>query len=328
MQLKVQPNRYMSDISSSSEESLGQIEGNVTASSRYDKQTRTRGEKVRRKFCRRMEFFLFEGESCSYDNKSIGDIEVPLRYKHLVKQWVPKELPPIYVDFIVNNRTYRIAPSSTHGLGLFSMDEITIKYNTVTELMDYVRPCYNYNDWMWLVWYMRNMRRYAFTPNYIQLINKDKNKRVTIYIDGMPKSSSNITGFINNTRPGTTNKQLNCIYEGHEENQVVLFAIKKIALGEELLVDYHLNRIETSTNSVQVLMQHLFKKPLLIASYIFFIFNIVLISRKTTLEEFSTLMIFLDNSIGRAKTLFFADFEDLVLVRWDKHHCERICGSP
>ena len=33
MQLKVQPNRYLSDISSSSEESLGQMEdGNATAS--------------------------------------------------------------------------------------------------------------------------------------------------------------------------------------------------------------------------------------------------------------------------------------------------------
>jgi hypothetical protein len=95
MQLKVQPNRYLSNISSSSEEILGQIEGNVIASSRYDTQTRTRGEKVRRKFCRRMEFFLAEGGSCSYDDESIGDIEVPLRYKHLVKQWVPKELPPI-----------------------------------------------------------------------------------------------------------------------------------------------------------------------------------------------------------------------------------------
>ena len=71
MQLKVQPNRYMSDISSSSEESLGQIEENVTASSRYDKQTRTRGEKVRSKFCRRMEFFLVEEGSCSYDDESI-----------------------------------------------------------------------------------------------------------------------------------------------------------------------------------------------------------------------------------------------------------------
>jgi hypothetical protein len=38
-------------------------------------------------------------------------------------------------------------------------------------------------------------------------------------------------------------------------------------------VDYHLNQIETLTYSVQVLMQHLFKKPLLIALYFFIIFN-------------------------------------------------------
>ena len=45
MQLKVQPNRYLSDIYSSSEESLGKIEiGNATASSRYDKKIRTRGD--------------------------------------------------------------------------------------------------------------------------------------------------------------------------------------------------------------------------------------------------------------------------------------------
>jgi hypothetical protein len=151
MQLKVQPKRYLSYISSSSEESLGQIEArNVTASSRYDKQTRTRGEKVRIKFCRRMKIFVAEGGSCSYDDE-IGDIEVPLRYKHLVKQWVPKELPPIDVDFVVNNRTYCIAPSSLHGLEIFSMDGIIVKYNTVNELMDYVGPCYNYNDWMRLV---------------------------------------------------------------------------------------------------------------------------------------------------------------------------------
>jgi hypothetical protein len=94
------------------------------------------------------------------------------------------------------------------------------------------------------------MRRYALTENYIQLIKKDKNKGVTIYIDGSPKASGNITGFINSTRPGTTKKQPNFIYERREENRVVLCAIKKIALGEELLVDYHLNRIETLTNSV------------------------------------------------------------------------------
>jgi hypothetical protein len=149
MKMKVQPNRYFSDISSSSEERLGKIEaGNATASSRYDKQTRTRGEKVRIKFCRHMKIFLVEGRSCSYDDESIGDIDVALRYKNLVKQWVPKQLPPIDVDFVVNNKTYHIAPSSLHGLGIFSMDGIIVKYNKVTELMDYVELCYNYNDWM------------------------------------------------------------------------------------------------------------------------------------------------------------------------------------
>jgi hypothetical protein len=128
MQLKVQPNRYLSNISLSSEEILGQIEsGNATASSKYDKKTRTRGEKVRIKFCRCMKSFLAEGGSCAYDDESIGYIEVPLRYKHLVKQWVPKELPPIDVDFVVNNRIYCIAPSSLHSLGLFSMDGIIVK---------------------------------------------------------------------------------------------------------------------------------------------------------------------------------------------------------
>ena len=141
--------------------------------------------------------------------------------------------------------------------------------------MDYVRPCYNYNDWMRLVRYMRSMRRYALAVNYIQLINKDKNNGVTIYIDGMPKASDNIPGFINSTWPRTTNKQPNCIFEGREENRVVLCAIKKIAPREELLVDYHLNQIDTLTNSVQVLMQHLFKKPLLNALYFFIVFNIV-----------------------------------------------------
>jgi hypothetical protein len=122
---------------------------------------------------------------------------------------------------------------------------------------------------------MRSMRRYALAANYIQLINKDKNKGATIYIYGRPKYFGNITGFINNTPPGTTNKQPNCIYEGHEENRVVPCTIKMISLGEELLVDYHLNQIETLTNSVHILMQYLFNKPLLIALYFFIIFNIV-----------------------------------------------------
>jgi hypothetical protein len=66
---------------------------------------------------------------------------VPFRYKNLVNQWVPKEIPHIDADFVVNNRTYRITPSSFHGLGIFYMDGIILKYTTITELMDYVGPC-------------------------------------------------------------------------------------------------------------------------------------------------------------------------------------------
>ena len=57
----------------------------MTASSIFDRRMTTRGEKVRRTFCRRMEFFLVEVGLCSYDNERIGDIEVPLRYNNIVK---------------------------------------------------------------------------------------------------------------------------------------------------------------------------------------------------------------------------------------------------
>jgi hypothetical protein len=98
-----------------------------------------------------MEFFLVEGGSCSYDDESIGDIEVPLRYKHLVRRWVPNELPQLDTDFCVNERIYHIALSSIHGLGLFSMDGIKVKDGGLVELMEYVGPCYNYGDWLRLV---------------------------------------------------------------------------------------------------------------------------------------------------------------------------------
>jgi hypothetical protein len=81
--------------------------------------------------------------------------------------------------------------------------------------------------------------------NYIQLKDNDQNKGETIYIDGRPKETGNIAGFINSTRPTTTNKQPNCVFEGHEGNHVFVCAIKSIAAGEELLIDYNLNRIDT-----------------------------------------------------------------------------------
>ena len=87
----------------------------------------------------------------SYDDEMIGDVEVPLRYKNLVKQWVPKDLPQINTIFCVNERIYRIAPSSLHGLGLFCMDRIKAGYDIYTKLMEYVRTCCNYKDWIRLV---------------------------------------------------------------------------------------------------------------------------------------------------------------------------------
>ena len=54
--------------------------------SRSNRQRTTGGEKVRRKFHRCMELFVVEGRSGFYDDESINGIEVPLRYRHIVKQ--------------------------------------------------------------------------------------------------------------------------------------------------------------------------------------------------------------------------------------------------
>ena len=116
--------------------------------SRSTKERQTRGEKIRRKFNKHMKFFLSQGGSCSYDDETKGDIKVPLRYTHLQKESELKELPPININFCVNERIYHIAPSSLHDLGLFSMDGIKVSYKKVVQLMEYVGPCYNYNNWM------------------------------------------------------------------------------------------------------------------------------------------------------------------------------------
>ena len=75
-----------------------------------------------------------------------------------------------------------------------------------------------------------------------------------MYIDGRPKDYGNIAGFINMTQPGTTNKQPNCIFQGREGNQVFMCAIKTIVSREELLANYYLNRVDTTTNIAWVLM--------------------------------------------------------------------------
>jgi SET domain-containing protein len=87
------------------------------------------------------------------------------------------------------------------------------------------------------------MQIYRVAANYIQLRDNDRNKGGSMYIDGRPKASGNIVGFINSTLPGTINKQPNCIFEGRERNHVFICTIKSITAGEELLIDYNLNQI-------------------------------------------------------------------------------------
>jgi len=57
-----------------------------------------------------------------------------------------------------------------------------------------------------------------------------------MYIDGILKNSGNIVRLINSTRPETTRKQPNCIFEGHEGNKIFVCAVKTVAAGEELLM--------------------------------------------------------------------------------------------
>ena len=129
----------MSDLSSSSEGSLARIEESET-SSRSNRWRSTRVEKIRRKFNSCFEFFLAKGGRCSYGDEIIGNIKVLLRYKHLVKQWVHKDLTQINIDFCVDGRIHCIAPSPLHGLGLFFMDGIKVYEGGLTELMEYIRP--------------------------------------------------------------------------------------------------------------------------------------------------------------------------------------------
>ena len=97
--VQVEPNRYLSDLSSSSEGSLGRLEESET-SSRSTRARSTRCQKIRRKFNKRMKFFLKGGGSCSYDDETVGEIDVPLPYQHLVKQWVPRDLPQLKKKFV------------------------------------------------------------------------------------------------------------------------------------------------------------------------------------------------------------------------------------
>ena len=199
-----------------------------------------------------MQFFLDEGGSCSYEDETIGDIEVPLRYKHIVKQLLPKDLPQLNTNFCVNERIYRIVPSSLHYLGLFCMDGIKVGYNRYTKLMEYVRPCYKYKYWMCLVQYIRSMHIYGLSRKYLQLKDKHQSKGAMLYIDGRPKAIGNIEGFINSTQPGSTIKQPNCIFERHEGNHFFVCSFKSIDIREEFLITYNLNQVDKNTVTMGV----------------------------------------------------------------------------
>ena len=69
------------------------------------------------------------------------------------------------------------------------------------------------------------------------------------------KTTGNIVGFINSTQPGSTLRQPKCIFESCEGNCVFVCAIKSIVAGEELLIDYNLNRVDTNTVSMVVVQQ-------------------------------------------------------------------------
>ena len=65
----------------------------------------TRGSNVRRKLKRCMDLFRVDGGSCSYDNESSQDKEVPLMYMHYVKNWEPNPLPEINIYFTIDGIT-------------------------------------------------------------------------------------------------------------------------------------------------------------------------------------------------------------------------------
>ena len=71
-------------------------------------------------------------------------------------------------------------------------------------------------------------------------------------MDGRQKITGNIVGFINSTQPGSTLKQPNCIFESREGNCVFVCAIKSIAAGEEMFINYNLNCVDTNTVSMVV----------------------------------------------------------------------------
>ena len=56
-----------------------------------------------------------------------------------------------------------------------------------------------------------------------------------------------------------TNKLVNCIFKTCEGNHVFVCAIKSISVGEELPIDYNLNRVDTKNFPIMGLVSITFK---------------------------------------------------------------------
>jgi hypothetical protein len=106
---------------------------------------------------------------------------------------------------------------------------------------------------------MKSMQRYEVVANYIQLVDNNQNKRVTMCIDGRPKAYGNIVGFINSTQPVEKTNKPNFIFEGCEGNRIFVCATKTIVPGEYLLVDYNLNQIDGGGVSMGLNILHTIK---------------------------------------------------------------------
>ena len=104
------------------------------------------------------------------------------------------------------------------------------------------------------------MCRYALSTNYLQWKENDHSKRLDVYIDGRPKEIGNIANFINSTCPRSTNKKLNCIFKAREGNHAFVCAMKSISLGEEFLIDYNLNHIDTKKVTIMGLVSTIYVK--------------------------------------------------------------------
>jgi hypothetical protein len=99
------------------------------------------------------------------------------------------------------------------------------------------------------------MRRYKVAANYIQLLDNNQNKGETMYIDGRPKDTGNIAGFIS-TQSVATTKKPNCIFEAREGNRIFVCATKTIVPCEKLLIDYNLNPIDEGGATMGVNILH------------------------------------------------------------------------